>query len=276
MISKIEIKDLVVDFNERGQNHRALDGISLSVPGGQFVSIVGSSGCGKSTLLSVLEGLTCPSSGVVSIDGKVITSDGKIVSGPGLDRGVVFQQYSLFPWMTARENVIFGVKQSKRGLSNRAIREIADTYLAKVGLADAANRYPSRLSGGMQQRVAIVRALAMDCEILLMDEPFGAVDARNRVILQELLLDLWAHESTRKTVVFVTHDLDEAIFLSDRIILLTDSPGRVRRDIPVQFPRPRYREELMRSVVYDDYRRELYADFFGDHHREAASGEVMI
>ncbi|MDR0812957.1 MAG: ABC transporter ATP-binding protein [Oscillospiraceae bacterium] len=269
MTNKIEIKNLTVNYVERGVNNTALDGVSLTVKEGQFISIVGSSGCGKSTLLSVLEGLLPPSEGEALIDGVPIT-------GPGPERGVVFQQYSLFPWMTARANVLFGIRQAKRGISHKDARLLADEYLGKVGLLDAAGRYPSRLSGGMQQRVAIARALAMDSDILLMDEPFGAVDAKNRTILQELLLELWQNEAERKTVVFITHDLDEAIFLSDRIILLTDSPGRVYRDIKVDFPRPRYRDELMGSLIYDDFRRELFADFFGDKNRAAENDGVII
>ena len=269
MDCKIDIKSLVVEYMERSDKNLALDGVTFSVPEGQFVTVVGSSGCGKSTLLSVLEGLHSPSSGAVTIDGKPIT-------GPGIDRGVVFQQYSLFPWMTARANVMFGIAQAKRELSHREVRKLADEYLKKVGLSDAANRYPSRLSGGMQQRVAIARTLAMGADVLLMDEPFGAVDAKNRVLLQELLLELWSGETKRKTVIFVTHDLDEAIFLSDRIIMLTDSPGSVYRDIPVDFPRPRYREELMESIVYDDFRRALFADFFGQKHRQSTGDSFTI
>ena len=261
MTCKIDINSLVVEYAERSDKKLALDRVTFSVPEGQFVSIVGSSGCGKSTLLSVLEGLHGPSSGTVTIDGKPVT-------GPGLDRGVVFQQYSLFPWMTARANVMFGIAQAKRDWPRREVRKLADEYLEKVGLSDAANRYPSRLSGGMQQRVAIARTLAMGADVLLMDEPFGAVDAKNRALLQELLLKLWSGETKRKTVVFVTHDLDEAIFLSDRIIMLTDSPGSVYRDIPVDFPRPRYRDELMKSIIYDDFRRALFADFFDQKRRD--------
>nr|AGS52658.1 ABC transporter related protein [uncultured bacterium contig00045] len=260
MADKIIIDNLTVQYSERGDKNLALDGVTFSVPEGQFLGIVGSSGCGKSTLLSVLMGLRDPSGGVVAIDGKP-------VSGPGPDRGVVFQHNSLFPWMTARANVVFGIAQSHRGSSKREIRALADDYLAKVGLSDAAHRYPSRLSGGMQQRVAIARTLAMGADILLMDEPFGAVDAKNRVLLQELLLDLWSGEAKRKTVIFVTHDLDEAIFLSDRIIMLTDSPGRVHRDIKVEFPRPRYRDEMMGSAVYADMRKSLFSDFFGSMHK---------
>ncbi|MDR0671307.1 MAG: ABC transporter ATP-binding protein, partial [Oscillospiraceae bacterium] len=227
---KIEIQNLTVTYEEQGEMFAALEDVTFGVGEGEFVSVIGSSGCGKSTLLNVLEGLCRPSGGHVLIDGAP-------VMGPGIDRGVVFQQYSLFPWMTARQNVAFGVKQAKKDLNRAGILKIADEYLQKVGLEDAGRRYPSRLSGGMQQRVAIARALAMDTDILLMDEPFGAVDAKNRVLLQELLLRLWDGEAKRKTVVFITHDIDEAIFLSDRIIMLTEGPGRVYKDLRVPFPR---------------------------------------
>ncbi|MDR1137987.1 MAG: ABC transporter ATP-binding protein [Synergistaceae bacterium] len=233
----------------------ALQNVTFSVREGEFVSVIGSSGCGKTTLLSVLEGLRKPSSGAVLIDGKPI-------NGTGPDRGVVFQQYSLFPWMTARNNVAFGIKHARRDLSRSSRLKLADEYLRKVGLSGAERRYPSRLSGGMQQRVAIARALAMDTDILLMDEPFGAVDAKNRVILQELLLDLWFNEEKKKTVVFITHDLDEAIFLSDRVVMLTESPGRVYLDIRIPFQRPRDRYGLLGSVTYQDFRRKLSAEFF--------------
>ncbi|MDR0222172.1 MAG: ABC transporter ATP-binding protein [Oscillospiraceae bacterium] len=269
MKNKIDISGLIVEYGERGGKNLALDGVTFSVPEGQFVSVVGSSGCGKSTLLYVLGGLCGFTGGTVLIDGKPVT-------GPGSDRGFVFQQYSLFPWMTARKNVMFGVAQVRRGYPRREIRAVADEYLNKVGLTNAAHRYPSRLSGGMQQRVAIARTLAMGADVLLMDEPFGAVDAKNRVLLQELLLDLWSDETKRKTVVFVTHDLDEAIFLSDRIIMLTDSPGSVYLDIAVEFPRPRYRDEMMKSIVYDDFRRTLFADFFGQKEKKIERDSFII
>jgi NitT/TauT family transport system ATP-binding protein len=253
--AKIEITDLSVSFEEQGGMFMALQNVTFSVREGEFVSVIGSSGCGKSTLLSVLEGLRKPSGGAVLISGKPI-------SGPGPDRGVVFQQYSLFPWMTARNNVAFGIQHARRDLPRSSRLKLADEYLGKVGLSGAERRYPSRLSGGMQQRVAIARALAMDTDILLMDEPFGAVDAKNRALLQELLLELWFNEKKKKTVVFITHDIDEAIFLSDRVIMLTESPGRVHLDIRVPFPRPRDRYGLLGSVGYLDFRRKLSAEFF--------------
>lgn len=256
-LGKIEIKNLTVEYTEKKNKFKALDDVTFTVEDGEFVSIIGSSGCGKSTLLSILEGINFPSSGSVTIDGKPIT-------GTGTDRGVVFQHYSLFPWMTARNNVAFGIKQAKKELNKRERLALADEYLDKVGLGDFADKYPNRLSGGMQQRVAIARALAMDTDILLMDEPFGAIDAKNRVNLQKLLMRLWEGYGKRKTVVFVTHDLDEAILLSDRIILMSPGPGRVYREIRVPFERPRNIKELIRTNEYSIFHEELLSLFHGE------------
>ena len=269
-MNKIEIKDLTVEYKEKGQDFKALDNVSFSVKKGEFVSIIGSSGCGKSTLLSVLEGINFPSGGEILIDGEK-------VEGTGTDRGVVFQHYSLFPWMTARKNVAFGVKQVKKDITKAERLQIADEFLDKVGLEEFKNKYPSQLSGGMQQRVAIARALAMDTDILLMDEPFGAVDAKTRVVLQELLLELWEGDGAdKKTVVFVTHDVDEAILLSDRIIMMRANPGRVYRDIPVNFPRPRNRAELVASREYTELRNRLMALFYGDIADRIGGDEVIL
>ena len=256
-MGKIEIKDLTVEYIEKKQSFKALDGVSFSVEDGEFVSIIGASGCGKSTLLSILEGLHKPTSGDVLIDGKQI-------SGTGTDRGVVFQHYSLFPWMTARDNVAFGIKQANNSLSKEERLVKANEFLDKVGLEKFKDKYPNQLSGGMQQRVAIARALAMDTDILLMDEPFGAIDAKNRFMLQKLLLKLWEGDGKRKTVVFVTHDIDEAIFLSDKIIMMSPSPGRVYKEIKVPFARPRNIKELMRTKEYNDFSDELLSLFHSE------------
>ena len=256
-MGKIEIKDLTVEYVEKKNKFKALDNVTFTVEDGEFVSIIGASGCGKSTLLSILEGVHFPTSGTASIDGKPIT-------GTGTDRGVVFQHYSLFPWMTARDNVAFGIKQARKELSKSERLAIADEFLDKVGLASFAEKYPNQLSGGMQQRVAIARALAMDTEILLMDEPFGAIDAKNRVNLQKLLMRLWEGYGKRKTVVFVTHDLDEAILLSDKIILMSPSPGRVYKEITVPFARPRNIKELVRTDEYNTFYEELLTVFHGE------------
>ena len=197
-MNKIEIDNISLTYHTGKTSFQALSNVSFNIQDGEFVSIIGSSGCGKSSLLGILEGLTAPTSGQVRINGKDI-------QGPGKERSVVFQQYALFPWMTAEKNVAFGLKQVKPDLSRKERLELANVYLQKVGLAEAGKKYPRDMSGGMQQRVAIARALAMDTEILLMDEPFGAVDAKNRVILQELLLKLWEGDGNqkKKTVVFV-------------------------------------------------------------------------
>ena len=270
-MSKIEIQNLTVDYTEKNKSFTALEDVSFSVEAGEFVSVIGSSGCGKSTLLSVLEGIHAPTGGRILIDGKEI-------DGTGTDRGVVFQHYSLFPWMTARKNVAFGVKQVKKDLPKSERLHIADEFLDKVGLADFKNKYPGQLSGGMQQRVAIARALAMDTDILLMDEPFGAIDAKNRTILQELLLELWEGDGTqeKKTVIFVTHDIDESILLSDRIIMLSARPGRVFKEITVPFERPRNRSELVQTKQYSAFRNELISLFYSDIVDKIGGDEVVL
>ena len=251
-MSKIEVRDLTVEYGEKDKT-LALDHVSFNVEAGEFVTIIGSSGCGKSTLLSVLEGLHEPTSGQVLIDGNPI-------KGPGPERAVVFQHYSLFPWQTALGNVAFGIKQSHKQLSRKECRKRAAEVLRKVGLEGFGGKYPNQLSGGMQQRVAIARALAADSDILLMDEPFGAIDAKNRTLLQDFLIDIWEGEPTqeKKTVLFVTHDIDEAIFLADRIILMSSHPGQVYEEYRVPLPRPRKRAEIMDDPEYAKFRSVLY------------------
>ena len=270
-MSKIEVNHLTVDYIEKKKSFTALKDVSFSIQSGEFVSVIGSSGCGKSTLLSILEGIHTPTSGEILIDGEPI-------KGTGIDRGVVFQHYSLFPWMTARKNVAFGIKQVNKSASRTERYQIADAFLEKVGLEQFKNKYPSQLSGGMQQRVAIARALAMDTDILLMDEPFGAIDAKNRTILQELLLELWEGDGTkeRKTVVFVTHDIDEAILLSDKIVMMTANPGRVYREIKVPFDRPRNRAQLVQTKDYNVFRNKLLSMFYSDIADKIGGEEVVL
>lgn len=269
-MSKIEINHLTKEFTEKNGTFTALSDISFTVNSGEFVSIIGFSGCGKSTLLSLVEGLNTPTEGEILIDGKPVV-------GTGTDRGVVFQQYSLFPWMTARKNIAFGIKQMRKGLSKSERLKIADDFLEKVGLSEFKNKYPSQLSGGMQQRVAIARALAMDTEILLMDEPFGAIDAKNRSVLQELLLMLWEGDgSNRKTVLFVTHDIDEAILLSDRIVMMRSHPGSVLTEIEVPFERPRRRAELIQDPEYNRFRNQLTSLFYSDIGDRIGGDEVVL
>lgn len=202
---------------------------SVTIAEGEFVSILGSSGCGKSTILSMIAGLNFPSSGTVSTGGKEIT-------GPSADRGLVFQDHALLPWMTARGNIEFGLRSARTELSRSERTEVAARWLEKVGLSAAAERRPARLSGGMQQRVGLARAFAIDPAILLLDEPFGALDALIRRQLQ--LLQVW--EASRRTVVMITHDVDEAILLSDRVLVMVPSPdSTIIADIEVDLPRPR-------------------------------------
>lgn len=205
---------------------------SISIRDGEFVSLLGPSGCGKSTILKMIAGLAEPSTGSV-------TAGGVPVTGPGPDRGMVFQDHALLPWMTARGNIEFGLRSARPELSRRQRAEVTARHLAQVGLSEAAERRPARLSGGMQQRVGIARAFAIDPPIMLLDEPFGALDALTRRELQLQLLDIW--EASRRTVVMVTHDVDEAILLSDRVLVMSKSPSAtVIADIAVDLPRPRH------------------------------------
>jgi NitT/TauT family transport system ATP-binding protein len=209
-----------------------LSDIDLHVAEGEFLCLLGPSGCGKTTLLRLLAGLDLPSAGTISYNGSPI-------QGPSLERGVVFQNYSLFPWFTLAENIELALSKSHPRQDASWRQAHAHDYLARVGLGDSAGQYPSLLSGGMQQRGAIARALALGSPVLLMDEPFGALDPINRAKLQDLLLELWA--SSRKTVVFVTHDVEEALYLADRVVVLGSSPGRIIQEIAVRFERPRSR-----------------------------------
>ena len=269
--NKIEIKHLTVDYTERGKRFNALHDVSFGVGAGEFVSVIGASGCGKSTLLSVLEGLYQAADGTVEIDGSAL-------HGTGKERGVVFQHYSLFPLMTTRSNIAFGIKQTRHDLSRKERFRIADEFLGKVGLGEFGKKYPSQLSGGMQQRAAIARALAMNTEILLMDEPFSAIDAKNRINLQELLLTLWEGDSPdkRKTVVFVTHDIDEAILLSDKVVVLTAHPGTVNEIVEVPFDRPRNRAELVKTEAYGKFRNRLLSLLYQDVAERIGGEEVVL
>ncbi|MGI6611343.1 MAG: ABC transporter ATP-binding protein [Limnochordia bacterium] len=228
MQAKLEARDVVKRFGLADSTVEALDGFSLTAMENEFVALVGPSGCGKSTFLRMVAGLT-------ETEGGSILVDGEPVVGPGPDRGMVFQSYTLFPWLTVVDNVLFPLR--KQRLGNREREEVAMEYLASVGLTDFAKAYPTQLSGGMRQRVAIARAFAAQPAILLMDEPFGALDAQTRGMMQELLCEVW--EQHRVTVVFVTHDVEEAVLLSDRIYCMTSRPGRVKEEIPVVMPRPR-------------------------------------
>ncbi len=225
----ISVKDVSLVFKtKRAGIVTALDGLSMEVPDKQFAVIVGPSGCGKSSLLDLIAGLKDPTGGECSVDGKVVTK-------PGADRGMVFQSYSLFPWLTVQKNVEFGL--SVNNVPERERIDRAKSYVDVVGLSKFSDAYPSQLSGGMKQRVAIARALANDPEVLVMDEPFGALDSQTRAIMQQLLLNIW--EKELKTVLFVTHDIDEALFLGDVVYVMSARPGRIMDTIKVDQDRPR-------------------------------------
>jgi NitT/TauT family transport system ATP-binding protein len=238
----IEIDRLSKSFaTATGASHQALVDISLSIPKGEFVSILGPSGCGKSTLLYIVGGFVPASSGQVRVDGKP-------VSGPGPDRGPVFQEFALFPWKTVHGNVIYGLLE--QGVPREEAEERVAKLLELVHLKGYEAFYPKELSGGMKQRVAIARTLAYRPQTLLMDEPFGALDAHTRTLLQNELLSIW--EQDRKTVLFVTHAVDEAVYLSDRVFVMTGSPGRQKALIDIDLPRPRIRSELLLNRKYQE------------------------
>jgi NitT/TauT family transport system ATP-binding protein/sulfonate transport system ATP-binding protein len=207
----------------------ALQPTSLAVAHNDFITILGPSGCGKSTLLRIVAGLDTPTTGRVVLDGREVT-------GPGADRGMVFQSYTLFPWLTVRENILFGLRE--KGMPQPELERIVAHYVERVGLAGFEHHHPRMLSGGMQQRTAIARALANDPKILLLDEPFGALDNQTRALMQELLLGIW--ESEKKTVLFVTHDIEEAIFMAGRVCVMSARPGRIKAEVPVLLPHPRH------------------------------------
>ena len=215
--------------SHKGTSTQALLPVDFEVRENDFVTILGPSGCGKSTMLRIAAGLDFPTTGQVLLDGRA-------VDGPGADRGMVFQSYTLFPWLTVAQNIRFGLRE--KGVSEALQKERSDYFIAKVGLRGFENHFPKQLSGGMQQRTAIARALANDPKILLMDEPFGALDNQTRVLMQELLLGIW--EAERKTVMFVTHDIDEAIFMANRVAVFSARTGRIKADIPVNLTHPRH------------------------------------
>jgi NitT/TauT family transport system ATP-binding protein len=232
-VSGIEVRDISMTFTTRRGSVVAIEDVSLEIPDAHFACIVGASGCGKSTLLNIMAGLIRATSGSVLVDGHEI-------EGPGENRGVVFQRYTLYPWLRVRENIEFGPKL--KGVPKAQRREISERLLDEMSLGAFAQSYPKELSGGMQQRVAIARALANDPSVLLMDEPFGALDALTRASAQRFLTEVW--EQHRRTIAFVTHDIDEAIFLGDTIFVMSPHPGRLREIVKVDLPRPRSLDEL--------------------------------
>lgn len=242
---KLEVKDVGVSFATKSGAFTALAGVSMTVAQNELVAIVGGSGCGKSTLIKVIGGLLPATSGDVLVDGRQ-------VEGPGADRGMVFQSYSLYPWLTVYENVAFGLRL--RGASEAAIKERVEHYLAIVGLSERRNAAPHELSGGMKQRVAIARALANEPSLLLLDEPFGALDAQTRARMQEFLLDLWAR--TRMTMLIITHDIEEAVYLSGRVYLMKGPPGAIVAEKIIDLP-PQRDSHLKFSGHFNALRRDL-------------------
>jgi NitT/TauT family transport system ATP-binding protein len=232
----VEVKNFSLSYETLDGSVAAVSDTQIHVKPGEFVSIVGPSGCGKSTLLNAVAGFLEPTTGTVTVDGER-------VKGPSAERGMVFQQYSLFPWKTVRENVEFGLKM--RGMARSQRERAARTLLGLAGLDAFENHYPERLSGGMKQRVGIVRALATGPKVLLLDEPFGALDAQTRVIMQQILTNMW--QRLKISVLFVTHDIDEAIFLSDRVYCMTARPGSIKAEIPIPLERPRQQSMMMSS-----------------------------
>ena len=250
---KLKIDNVRKVFSTRNGEMVALNGVNLDIYENEFICVVGPSGCGKSTLLNIIAGLTDATSGTVYCNGKA-------VSGTGTDRGVVFQQYALFPWLTVKKNVMFALEM--KGVKGKQAQDLAMQYLAKVDLEKFADHYPKELSGGMKQRVAIARAYAADPEVLLMDEPFGALDAQTRTQLQSELLETW--ERDQKTCFFITHAVDEAIILAQRVIIMSARPGRIKDIVDIDIPYPRTQETKMTprflelknhiwSQVYQEY-----------------------
>jgi NitT/TauT family transport system ATP-binding protein len=250
MTQKIQIRDITKHYEVGGKRFEALGGVSLDVAENEFITVVGPSGCGKSTLMNILGGLDEPTGGTALVDGNE-------VHGPSPERGVIFQQYALFPWLTVRQNVEFGLKTARVPAAER--RKTAQHFIDMVGLGDFADSLPKTLSGGMKQRCAIARAYAMNPSILLMDEPFGALDALTRVRMQEHLLQTW--EQDKRTIVFITHDVDEAAFLANRVIVMAARPGRIHRIIDVDLPYPRT-EAVRLSPEFTEIRNEIWTSVY--------------
>ncbi|MET7646925.1 ABC transporter ATP-binding protein [Streptomyces sp. NPDC005426] len=253
----IQFHDVTRDFAVKDGDFLALDRVNLTIEDGEFVTVVGPSGCGKSTLMNIAAGLLDATGGEVTVDGTP-------VHGPAPERGVIFQQYALFPWMTVTANVEYGLKVA--GVARTERRRRAREVIELVGLTDFAGSLPKTLSGGMKQRCAIARAYAVDPKVLLMDEPFGALDSLTRVRMQESLLDTWGRD--RRTVMFITHDVDEAVFLAGRVVVMAARPGRVHTVIPVTLPYPRTEEQRL-SPEFAELRARVW---HAVHHQPALEG----
>jgi NitT/TauT family transport system ATP-binding protein len=242
----VEAAGLIKEYGQGQKTMRVLDGIDLTINEGEFVAIVGPSGCGKSTFLHIAGGFVPATRGGITFDGAPVTK-------PGPDRGVVFQDYSLYPWRTVFGNIVWGLEA--QGVARATRIETAERFMEMVGLTAFRNHYPSELSGGMKQRVALARTLTFDPKLLLMDEPFGALDVQTRELMQEELQRIW--DATRKTVLFVTHDIDEAVYLSDRVLVFTARPGKIKEAVAIDLQRPRA-IEIKRTPAYAEYRNRIW------------------
>jgi NitT/TauT family transport system ATP-binding protein len=242
----IEVRDLSKSFSRDGKTVEAIADFSLAVNEGEFVSIVGPSGCGKSTFLHIVGGFETAGGGTIKLHGKD-------VAAPGPDRGMMFQEFSLYPWRSVFGNVVWPLEV--QGFPKAEREQIAEKFLRKVGLLHFRDHYPAELSGGMKQRVALARVLAFDPNVLLMDEPFGALDAQTRELMQEELQAIW--QENKKTVLFITHDIEEAIYLGDRVIVFTARPGRIKEEVKINLPRPRG-IEVKKTAAYMDYRNRVW------------------
>lgn len=260
----LEIKDLKKIYKTKNGEVAALNGVNLAIKRNEFLTIVGPSGCGKSTMLNIVAGLLSPTSGEALCNGKVI-------DGTSADRGVVFQQYALFPWLTVRKNIEYGLRRKKiksdnseklRHLNNSEVSEIASKYIKMVQLKEFENSYPKELSGGMKQRVALARAYAVNPEILLLDEPFGALDAQTRTQLQQDLLQIW--ESEKKTCLFITHDIEEAIILGERVVIMSARPGRIKEIVNIDIPYPRDQKTKM-SQRFTEVKNHIWSQVYEEY-----------
>ena len=250
---KLHIDNVRKVFQTRNGEMVALNGVTLDIYENEFICVVGPSGCGKSTLLNIIAGLSEPTSGAVYCDGKKVT-------GTGTERGVVFQQYALFPWLTVKKNVMFALEM--KGVKGKEAEEQAMKYLEKVDLVKFADHFPKELSGGMKQRVAIARAYAADPEVLLMDEPFGALDAQTRTQLQTELLETW--EKDQKTCFFITHDVEEAIILAQKVIIMSARPGRIKSIVNIDIPYPRTQETKM-TPRFLELKNEIWSQVYQEY-----------
>jgi NitT/TauT family transport system ATP-binding protein len=256
-LNALEASGVTKRYERGGKSLPIVEIAEFAVREGEFITVIGPSGCGKSTFLHIVGGFIAPETGSIRVYGKE-------VSGPGPDRGMMFQEFSLFPWKSVAGNIAWGLEA--QGFGKEKIDEVVARQLAMIGLTEFRNHYPAELSGGMKQRTALARVLAFDPKVLLMDEPFGALDAQTREQMQEELMSLW--ERTRKTVVFVTHDIDEAVFLADRVVVLTARPARIREEVKIDLPRPRD-IEVRKSVKLLEYRNYIW-DLIRSESRRAA------